>query len=282
MTVPQFAKGAKYLLELLQKAVEHLDLDDLANNQVIERAQRLFKGVRVSTVAGQEAIKQVETTAIKRQDKLRAKELSKNFQLRKGRVITAKQGCEIQDACEVAEQSAKQAVEEAKEERRRIANECMDLLDGVDDAGRDVTDQEARRQAVEEWEPLEDYDGDRDRDYDSNGQDHDKDLDADGEIDEEYAYAFSSSSLRGPPPQLPQEVIDFNQGIAKVTEAHQRRHDLFYRITKELDQELGRKAQICNKSQLSEQTLIAYLGQLRSMCIYITFNSHLQCIQAYI
>jgi hypothetical protein len=55
----------------------------------------LFKGVRVSTVAGQEAIKQVETTAIKRQDKLRAKELSKNFQLRKGRVITAKQGCEI-------------------------------------------------------------------------------------------------------------------------------------------------------------------------------------------
>jgi hypothetical protein len=46
-------------------------------------------------VAGQEAIEQVETAAIKRQDELRAKELSKNFQLQKGGVITAKQGCEI-------------------------------------------------------------------------------------------------------------------------------------------------------------------------------------------
>jgi hypothetical protein len=94
-TVPQFAKGARYLLELLESVVKHLDPDDLANSQVIERAKRLFKGVQISTVARQEAIKQVETAAIKRQDKLRAKELSKNFQLRKGSVMTAKQGREI-------------------------------------------------------------------------------------------------------------------------------------------------------------------------------------------
>jgi hypothetical protein len=143
-TVPQFAKGARYLLELLGTVVKHLDPNDPANNQVMKRAQRLFKGERVSTVAGQEAIEQVETAAIKRQDELRAKELSKNFQLRKGGVMTATQGREIWDAREVAEQSAKQrkaaklakkaeeeeeaekarqAAEEAKQERRCIANE---------------------------------------------------------------------------------------------------------------------------------------------------------------
>jgi hypothetical protein len=66
----------------------------------------------------------------------------------------------------------------------------MDLLDDLDDARRDNTDWEARRRAVEEWEPPEDYDGDGDGD----GRDRDEDLDVDGEI-EDYAFAFSSSPM---------------------------------------------------------------------------------------
>jgi hypothetical protein len=109
----------------------------------------------------------------------------------------------------------------------------------VDDAGKDITDCEAHRRAVEKWEPPEDYSDDRDKDYNGDGQDHSKDLDANGHMTEEYAYAFPSSPPTGPPPQLSQAVIDFNQEIAEATEAHQQRHDLHHGITRESDWGLG-------------------------------------------
>jgi hypothetical protein len=96
-TVPQFAKGSKFILNILSKLVELLDPDDPASNVVL-RFEHMIRGLRATTGAGQEAIEQVETMARKESDEQLVKELAKNYQSRKGGLMTAKAGREMWDA----------------------------------------------------------------------------------------------------------------------------------------------------------------------------------------
>jgi len=82
-----------------------MDLDDLRSD-VVKHFERMIQGLQATTVAGQEAIKQVESAAQKKRDKQLVKVLAKNYQLRKGGLMTAKAGREMWDAQEVSEQSA--------------------------------------------------------------------------------------------------------------------------------------------------------------------------------
>jgi hypothetical protein len=93
-TVPQFAKGSRFILELLKKLVELIDPDD-PRSDVVECFKHMIRGLRATTVAGQEAIKQVESAAQKKRDKQLVKELAKDYQSRKGGLMTAKAGREM-------------------------------------------------------------------------------------------------------------------------------------------------------------------------------------------
>lgn len=213
--VPQFAKGSKFILNILSKLVSLLDLDDPASNVVL-RFERIIQGLWATTVAGQEAIKQVETAARKKRDKQLVKELAKNYQSRKGGLMSAKAGCEMQDAREVSEQSAQQrkaaklaqkaeeykaeqairAAETARQARRAEAVELMDILDGLDDS--EFTDQATQQQEVEAWMP-----------------DYDDELDV--------------------IPQIDPEVQAFNNSIKALETSQQRRHELHHGITRAAD-----------------------------------------------
>jgi hypothetical protein len=256
-TVPQFAKGSKFILELLKRLVELMDPDD-PRSDVVERFECMIRGLRTTTVAGQEAIEQVESAVRKKRDEQLVKELAKNYQSRKGGLMTAKAGREMWDAREVSEQSAqqrkaaklaqkaedqeaeqairaaeeeRQAAEAARQARRTQATELIDMLDGLDDL--EFTDWASHQRDVEAWEPDYGYDNYQDEDenrYDDYQEDqhhHDSDLDADGEID-----VFSSSP---PPRQIDPAVQAFNDSIEAAGEAHKRRHELHHGITRASD-----------------------------------------------
>lgn len=125
----------------------------------------------------------------------------------------------------------------------------MDLLDNLDDVERQITDQGAHQQDVDDWELPEDYDGDdnSDEDGDGDGDDHEheirhghdyeeaqhhdqdhNDLDADRETD----YDLRSSP---PPFQIDLEVQAFNNLFKALEEAHKRRQELHHEQTRASD-----------------------------------------------
>jgi hypothetical protein len=214
-TVPQFAKGSKFILNILSKLVSLLDPDDPASDIVL-RFERIIRGLRAATVAGQEAIEQVETAARKKRDEQLVKELAKNYQSRKGGLMSAKAGREMWDAREISKQSAQQrkaaklaqkaeeyeaeqairAAETARQARRAKAVELMDILDGLDDS--EFTDWATQQQEVEAWMP-----------------DYDDELDV--------------------MPQIDPEVQAFNNSIKALETSQQRRHEPHHGTTRAAD-----------------------------------------------
>jgi hypothetical protein len=97
------------MLKLVKKGVEAMTTEgESMDDQVVEKVERLDRGYRSALVSGNEAIEQVETAARKKRDELAEKQLSKNYQSRKGGLMTAQEGREIWSEREIKEQTALQ------------------------------------------------------------------------------------------------------------------------------------------------------------------------------
>jgi hypothetical protein len=211
------------MLKALQKGMEAIAAEEgvTTDDQVVERVTRLAHGIRAALTAGNEAIEQVETAARKKRDELAEKQLAKNYQSRKGGLMTAKAGRDLWDAREVKEQSAAQrkAAKMAKEAEKEEAEQAKAAA-------------EAAKQAwIEDRMLLREF-------YDDGDEVDPQHHRQDGQDRQDHRKADYDDYVRSSPPpliKLSQEVQDFNREVAEAGASHQRRHDLHHGITKASD-----------------------------------------------